>query len=195
MVRLSLQSPKGAKMRRLMLTLAVPVLASVAAGCGSSSSASHTSPAAKTPPAKVVSGGQVKVQARKLPKLGEVLVSASGRTLYVFAPDKASRVSCSASCQSIWPPLAAPSSGKATAIAPVKSTLIGSDRNPIGGRVVTYDGWPLYTYVGDSGPGTANGQAKVLNGGAWYVISPSGKPIGMSGQTATSSSGGYSSGY
>lgn len=46
-----------------------------------------------------------------------------------------------------------------------------------GGRVVTYDGWPLYTYVTDTAAGQANGQALNLNGGLWYVISPSGKVI------------------
>ena len=30
-----------------------------------------------------------------------------------------------------------------------KQRLLGSDRDPAGGRVVTYHGWPLYTYVGD----------------------------------------------
>ena len=55
--------------------------------------------------------------------------------------------------------------------------LLGSDSNPSGGKVVTYAGWPLYTYVADTGPGTASGQAKNLNGGLWYVISPAGTVI------------------
>jgi predicted lipoprotein with Yx(FWY)xxD motif len=45
------------------------------------------------------------------------------------------------------------------------------------GTVVTYNRWPLYTYVGDSKPGQASGQALDLNGGLWYVLSPSGKVI------------------
>ena len=28
-----------------------------------------------------------------------------------------------------------------------------ADPDPAGGRVVTYDGWPLYTYAGDVEPG------------------------------------------
>ena len=43
--------------------------------------------------------------------------------------------------------------------------------------MVTYAGWPLYTYVTDTTSGQANGQALNLNGGLWYVISPSGKVI------------------
>jgi Secreted repeat of unknown function len=53
----------------------------------------------------------------------------------------------------------------------------GSDPNPAGGRVVTYARWPLYTYVADTSGGTAKGQALNLNGGLWYVLSPSGKVI------------------
>jgi len=60
---------------------------------------------------------------------------------------------------------------------PAKKSLLGSDPNPSGGRVVTYNRWLLYTYVADSKPGQARGQATDLNGGLWYVLSPSGKII------------------
>jgi predicted lipoprotein with Yx(FWY)xxD motif len=185
--------PKEQTMRRPMLTVALGAVAVLAAGCGSSgshSTSSHrtTTPASTTP----ATSATVKVEERTLPKLGQVLVSASGHTLYVFAPDKARKVTCSASCQSVWPPLAAPASGRARAVGTVKQSLIGSDPNPVGGRVVTYAGWPLYTYVGDPAPGVANGQAKVLNGGAWYVISPDGKPVGVKGASSSSGSSGYS---
>ncbi len=59
----------------------------------------------------------------------------------------------------------------------VKQALLGSDPDPEGGRVITYAGWPLYTYVADTAQGTATGQAINLNGGMWYVLSPSGKMI------------------
>jgi hypothetical protein len=55
--------------------------------------------------------------------------------------------------------------------------LLGSDANPIGGKVVTYNHWPLYTYVVDTKPGQATGQALNLNGELWYVLSPAGKVI------------------
>ena len=68
-----------------------------------------------------------------------------------------------------------PSGQKATAGGAAKKALLGKDKNPSGGFVVTYNRWPLYTYVGDTKPGQANGQATDLNGGLWYVMSPSGK--------------------
>jgi predicted lipoprotein with Yx(FWY)xxD motif len=33
---------------------------------------------------------------------------------------------------------------------------------------VTYNGHPLYAYVGDSRPGQANGNNLNLNGGLWH---------------------------
>jgi predicted lipoprotein with Yx(FWY)xxD motif len=45
------------------------------------------------------------------------------------------------------------------------------------GECGTYDGWPLYGYAGDVQPGQATGQDVFLNGGEWYVIGPSGRPL------------------
>ncbi len=59
----------------------------------------------------------------------------------------------------------------------MRKKLLGRDRDPAGGRVVTYNRWPLYTYVADTKPGEATGQALDANGGLWYVLSPSGKVI------------------
>ncbi|MGA8747098.1 MAG: hypothetical protein WB507_14705 [Solirubrobacterales bacterium] len=106
-----------------------------------------------------------------------MLVNEEGRTLYVFAPDKESKVTCQGECAAIWPPLNLESGQKATALGAVKSKLLGKDSDPEGGEVVTYAGWPLYTYTADTSAGTATGQGVNLNGGYWYVISPSGKVI------------------
>jgi predicted lipoprotein with Yx(FWY)xxD motif len=108
--------------------------------------------------------------------LGPVLVDAQGKVLYTFVPDNAKKVTCVGGCAAIWPPVKL-SGSKPAGSGAVKASLLGSDPNPSGGTVVTYAGWPLYTYVADSGPGTARGQAINLNGGLWYVISPSGTVI------------------
>jgi hypothetical protein len=70
-----------------------------------------------------------------------------------------------------------PSGAKAVAGGKAKQSLRRSDRNPSGGRVITYNKWPLYTYVSDTAAGQARGQALNLNGGYWYVLAPSGKVI------------------
>jgi len=119
----------------------------------------------------------VKISTRKLPKLGTVLVNSKGLTLYMFVPDKRKRVTCKGACAVVWPPVKLPKGAKPVAAGKVKRRLLGSDRNPAGGRVVTYNRWPLYTYVADRRPGQAKGQALNLNGGLWYVLAPSGKVI------------------
>jgi predicted lipoprotein with Yx(FWY)xxD motif len=119
----------------------------------------------------------VKVSTRTLHGLGTVLVNSKGLTLYMFVPDKRSRVTCVSTCAAIWPPEFLPNHGKAVAEGKAKQKLLGSDRDPAGGRVVTYHGWPLYTYVADTKPGMATGQALNLNGGLWYVVAPSGAVI------------------
>jgi hypothetical protein len=95
----------------------------------------------------------------------------------MFVPDKRQRVTCVKICAKIWPPLKLPTGAKAVAGGGVKAALLGSDRDPAGGRVVTYNGWALYTYIADRKAGAASGQARNLNGGLWYVLAPSGKVI------------------
>jgi predicted lipoprotein with Yx(FWY)xxD motif len=112
------------------------------------------------------------VQTRTIKKLGTVLVNSKGLTLYMFKPDHQKRVTCKGTCAVAWPPLKVKKGQKPTAGGAAKKKLLGLD-----GRVVTYNHWPLYRYIGDSKPGQANGQATNLNGGLWYVLSPSGKII------------------
>jgi predicted lipoprotein with Yx(FWY)xxD motif len=123
------------------------------------------------------SAGTVKIGTRKLPKLGTVLVNGKGLTLYMFVPDKQKKVTCVKTCAAVWPPVKLAAGQKAVATGSAKQKLIGSDKNPSGGKVVTYNKWPLYTYVVDTKPGQARGQATNLNGGLWYVLSPTGKVI------------------
>lgn len=58
-----------------------------------------------------------------------------------------------------------------------KISGLGLDRNPAGGKVVTYSRWPLYAYAGDSAAGQANGENLNQNGAKWYVISPKGRLV------------------
>jgi predicted lipoprotein with Yx(FWY)xxD motif len=165
--------------RRFSLLAAAPFVALLIVACGSSNNKTTTStPAATTSatsPAAPTSGG-TRVSIASVDGLGPVLVNAQGKVLYIFVPDNAKKVTCVDGCAAVWPPLKL-SGSKAVAAGTIKASLIGSDPNPSGGRVVTYAGWPLYTYVADTGPGVANGQAKNLNGGLWYVIAPSGTVI------------------
>ena len=98
-----------------------------------------------------------------------VLTNAKGRTLYWFAPDTATRSACYGTCAAYWPPV----QGAATA-GPGVTGRLGTITRSDGSVQATYDGHPLYTYVGDTAKGQANGNRLNLNGGLWYEVTPSG---------------------
>ena len=98
-----------------------------------------------------------------------VLATASGRTLYWFAPDTSTKSVCNGSCAVYWPPV----KGPLTAGAGVPGRL-STIRRADGSTQETYEGHPLYTYVGDSGPGQAHGNNLNLNGGLWHEVLVSG---------------------
>ena len=150
------------------LATAVAVLA---AGCGGS-----TMPKSGVAGARHVTKSAT-VMTRKVKKLGVILVNSRGRTLYMFVPDHRKRVTCKGKCAKYWPPLKIKKGRKPTAGGAARQKLLGTDRNPSGGRVVTYNRWPLYTYIADARAGQTNGQAIKLNGGFWYVLSPAGKVV------------------
>jgi predicted lipoprotein with Yx(FWY)xxD motif len=98
-----------------------------------------------------------------------VLVNASGRTLYSFAPDTSSKSACYGSCAAYWPPVTGPLKA-----GPGVTGRLATITRTGGAMQETYDGHPLYTYVGDSGPGQAHGNNLNLNGGLWHVVPVSG---------------------
>ncbi|MBO0823828.1 MAG: hypothetical protein J2P28_01930 [Actinobacteria bacterium] len=94
-----------------------------------------------------------------------VLTNAAGKTLYWFAPDSKTKSTCYGSCAVYWPPV----TGPLTAPAGLPGTL-GTIHRTDGTLQETYNGHPLYTYVGDSKPGQNHGNNVNLNGGFWYQI-------------------------
>ncbi len=174
-------------MRKSYFALLATVAAAAIAGCGSSTktnteststsesaAATTRAAAASTAAASASSGPTLKIAAATVPGVGTVLVDSAGHTLYTFAPDGATKVTCTGSCAAVWPPVKLEGSEQPAPTGAVKASLLGSDPDPEGGRVVTYHGWPLYTYVADSAAGTATGQGINQSGGLWYVIGPSG---------------------
>ena len=98
-----------------------------------------------------------------------VLTSAGGYTLYWFAPDTPSKSTCYGTCAAYWPPV----TGRPVA-GPGVIGKLGTIGRIGGATQVTYDGHPLYTYVGDSAPGQSTGNDINLNGGFWYEMTASG---------------------
>jgi predicted lipoprotein with Yx(FWY)xxD motif len=94
-----------------------------------------------------------------------VVTNAQGRTLYWFAPDTPTKSACYGSCAGYWPPVL----GKPVA-GPGVTGRLGTITRTDGSVQATYDGHPLYTYIGDGGPGQAHGNNLNLNGGFWHEV-------------------------
>lgn len=109
----------------------------------------------------------VVVKAEKHGKLGTILVTSSGYTLYRFTLDTAKTLACTGSCTQAWPPLVLPKGvTHATAGSGVKQALLGTRKRGTALQV-TYKGLPLYRYAADTSPGQVNGEGV---GGTWFVV-------------------------
>jgi predicted lipoprotein with Yx(FWY)xxD motif len=101
----------------------------------------------------------------------KVLTDAKGMTLYYVATDTATTSSCTGGCAKIWPPLLSASAPSTEDPLPGKLGVVKTAN----GSQVSYNGHPLYTYSGDSGPHQANGQGVA---GKWWVAKVDVKPAG-----------------
>ena len=120
--------------------------------------------AVSTPKTQPVATGPDVLKSRDVGGLN-LLTNASGLTLYWFAPDTSAKSVCYGSCAAYWPPV----TGTPSAGPGVTGTLGTITRT--GGTVqATYDGHPLYTYIGDNAPGQASGNNLNLNGGLWHDV-------------------------
>jgi predicted lipoprotein with Yx(FWY)xxD motif len=104
--------------------------------------------------------------------LGDIVVDAGGRTLYVFLADEGSESTCYEDCEAAWPPLTV--EGEPVAGEGIDASLLGTSERTDGSAQVTLDGHPLYYFAQDATPDDVNGQGV---GDVWYVVSPAGAPI------------------
>ncbi len=154
------------------LAPAALVLAACASNGGSTGSGATPAAAAVAGTPSVAAGA---ILGTATTPLGAILVDGQGKAVYLFAADTPGKSNCSGSCSTYWPPVTAPTTLPA---APAGvSAKLGEIMRADGTHQLTVDGLPVYTYVGDSKPGTASGQGKNLNGGLWWVVSPSGTQI------------------
>lgn len=103
-------------------------------------------------------------------ELGEILVDADGRTLYVFDPDEQSTSTCTDECADNWPPLIAE---KPVAAEGADDGLVGTATRDDERDQVTYNDWPLYHWSGDTERGDVSGHGVE---GVWWTIDAEGEP-------------------
>ena len=189
-------------MPKIMGAAGLAALALALSACASSSSSSSASTPATSAPATSAPAAGASSPASSAPASSAsgsalsmttingtaVVTDSKGMTLYWFVPDTSTASKCTGSCATYWPPV----TGPVTAGSGVTGTL-GVITRPDGTMQATYDGHPLYTYVGDSAPGQAKGNGLNISGGLWWEMTVSGaKPATSTGSNSgggTSTSG------
>ncbi len=97
--------------------------------------------------------------------IGSYLSNAAGYTLYYYKQDSqnSGASTCNGGCASAWPPFyTSPLVLPAGLSASNFSTIIRSD----GTKQLTYKGYPLYTYAGETAPYQLNGEGV----GGFYAV-------------------------
>jgi predicted lipoprotein with Yx(FWY)xxD motif len=166
---------------------ALAAVALITAACGSSgSSGGAASPASSSSSAAPTTGASG--AALKAAKIGgaTVLTNASGFTLYSFVPDTATKSNCNGACATYWPPVKGPATA-GTGVTGKLGTITRSD----GSMQATYNGHPLYTYVGDKSAGQAKGNGLNLSGGVWHEVTVSGGAAPAASPSSAGGGGGY----
>lgn len=157
--------------RRVLAGL-FPLTALLVAGCatsatpgaayGASSAGSLASSSASGAP---MTPAKSMLTVRKT-KIGYVLASATGRTIYWYSRDVrgSGKSSCAGACLNAWPAV----TGMPAAASGVKlSGKLGSITRSGGVVQATYNGYPLYTYASDMAAGDTTGNGV---SGQWHVI-------------------------
>jgi predicted lipoprotein with Yx(FWY)xxD motif len=151
-------------MRKRTVLAVVSGVALVAAGVAAAAAVTHQSVASSS-----ATAGRVTLHKTKI---GNVLATSSGRTLYLFLKDTKKKSACYGQCATYWPPLM--KKGSLHAGAGVKTSLLGTTKRKNGKLQVTYKGHPLYLYKLDKGSGQIAGQGQNFFGAKWFVVSASG---------------------
>jgi predicted lipoprotein with Yx(FWY)xxD motif len=129
------------------------------------------------------------VRAVKSASFGMILAAANGKTLYRYTLDSKgiNRCTSDATCAKYWPQLLIKATAKPTVGGGASAALLGTIKAAHGMRQVTYAGYPLYFFAGDTAAGQTKGQGFQKQ---WYVVNTKGafvKHALAGGSTSTKS--------
>jgi predicted lipoprotein with Yx(FWY)xxD motif len=131
--------------------------------------------ATATPQASVPVTGGTTIKATLSDKHGLILADADGVAVYAFRKDSQHGTTSACieqDCTSDWIPVM--TQGAPVAGDGAIQLFLGTISRPDGIMQVTYNGWPLYYSMLDTGSGSTKGQR--LNK-EWFLLSPSGNMI------------------
>jgi predicted lipoprotein with Yx(FWY)xxD motif/plastocyanin len=117
------------------------------------------------------------VQVTSNATLGAILTNAQGMTLYYLTSENSTTFKCTGACLNNWPPLLLPAGVTAPTAGTGVTGTLGVAMRPDGSQQVTYNGEPLYTFIGDKAPGDTHGEGINAFGGTWHAAQVNNTPL------------------
>jgi len=163
---------------RPLAVVAVAAAAVAVAACGTypGGRAALYQPAPSSAPAGGAGAAGSSALTLRHTALGTILTTGKGFTVYAFEADKGTTSACTGACAAAWPPVTA-SGGRVMVAGGASMSLVAETTRDGGAHQLTYAGHPLYTYIGDSGPGVTSGQGSEAFGARWDVLNPIGHEV------------------
>jgi len=110
------------------------------------------------------SGHSLTITKVHIAKVGTVLTTSAGLTLYRFTADPMGKATCTGQCAKVWPPVLVPKGDKIKAPHGLKD--FSTIRLAGGKRQLAFHGVALYRFSGDKHKGAATGQGVE---GTWFA--------------------------
>ncbi len=120
---------------------------------------------------------------------------AHGGTLYVLSDERATSLRCTGACLHTWHPLLVATATKSVPKTSAVKGKVGFVTRSATTKQVTFNGFPLYTYVGDTTATAIKGAALTGEGGRWYLVHPGAVSAGATASLPTLQVGAASSTY
>ncbi len=129
-----------------------------------------------------------------VPGYGKVLGNAKHFSLYVLSSERGAKKACAGKCLSIWPPLLVAATAKSVSLGAGVTGHVGFVKRSATAKQVTLNGYPLFYFAKDTGPGQSHGEGIVAFGGTWTLVRPSAKtaaatPVRPAGKPAKTTTG------
>ncbi len=110
------------------------------------------------------------VESANVPHFAGALVNQSSRSLYVLSDERGAKLHCTTSCLSSWLPLEVSTSTKTVSLGAGVKGKIGFVARGNSKKQVTFNSYPVYTFVGDSGARQSHGEGIKAFGGTWTLV-------------------------
>ena len=116
-----------------------------------------------------------------VPGYGRVLGNAKHLSLYVLSSEQGTKQVCTGKCLKLWPPVLVGAKVKAVSLGAGVTGHVGLVARSATTKQVTFNGYPLFGFAGDTGPHQSRGEGIKAFGGTWTLVRPGAKTAAATG--------------